>query len=203
LPAGDYDIVVNMPGFHREARHVQVLAGPEQMIAITLRVASCTECVTIWGVNTGLPVPDRSPLGELIVGCTPREIPSQLTPADPAYVDANKLEDTLNDIGVTVRCLLRSKKERFFKGQEGAAFYRTDAGSFEVLFMAKRKTFARLKVAERRENGAYVDSFRGLSRAAFDVDSSAPIYFVKRENSLLWVLGDQPLAANLRTKLGD
>jgi hypothetical protein len=203
LPPGTYELGISSPGFRSETRHIQVQEGAEQTIAVTLDVGSCAECVTVWTVNANLLSPERSPLAELIGGCTAREIPSQLTPAYPPYVDANKLEDTLNDVGVTVRCLLRSKKERFFKGQEGAAFYRTDAGSFDVLFMPKKKTFARLKVAERRENGAYIYSFRGLSRRAFDVDSSRPIYLVKRKNALFWVWGDQQLAANIRAKLGD
>jgi len=204
LSPGAYDLKVSFPGFRSETRHVQVQEGTQQTIAIILTVGGCTECVTVENADlTDLPVPYRSPLGELIGGCTSKEVPAQLLPSDPVYGEAAELEDRLDDVGLTVRCTLASKMQHIFERQKGAAFYRTDEGSFEVLFLPKTKIFARLNVIERRENnGYYVYSFRGSPRSSVHMDGSAPSYFIKRGNTLFYVWGDQQLATTLQAKLG-
>ena len=57
--------------------------------------------------------------------CGPEELKESLPTDAPAYPDAMALSETLNKHGVTVKCVLSSKMDHVFEGQEGAALYRT------------------------------------------------------------------------------
>ncbi len=99
-----------------------------------------------------------------------------------------------------VKCILRSTMENTFDGQEGAAVYRTDHGSFEVCFLPENATFERLKVTEQRKSGErYLYTFKGPPQPwpANLIDSEFPIYFVKGRNLLFVVESNKPLAQML------
>ncbi len=91
--------------------------------------------------------------------------------------------------------------ENTFEGQEGAAVYRTDHGSFEVCFLPESGTFERLKVTEERKGGQrYLYRFTGPPQPwpANLIDSAFPIYFVKDRNLLFVVESNKPLAQMLK-----
>jgi len=70
--------------------------------------------------------------------------------SSPAYADATELARTLNERGFLVQCMRRSVEERLFKGQKGAAWFKTDRGVFEVWFLPKSENFAGLEIDEQR-----------------------------------------------------
>jgi len=84
-----------------------------------------------------------------------------LTSVNRAYGDAMGLARTLRSRGFVVKCVLLSKEERTFEGQEGAANYQTDVGVFEALFLPKPENFNTLEIVEREEPGGFIYSFRG------------------------------------------
>ena len=134
-------------------------------------------------------------------GCNVQDAPAQLLSADPVYADAIDVANTLNGLEVPIRCILASKMHIFI-GQKGAAFYRIDEGSFEVLFLPKTQSFDSLQIAERREGDRYIYSFRGTPRPQTNLmDSSKPICFIRKGNLLFYVWGQPTLAATLQSKL--
>jgi hypothetical protein len=135
-------------------------------------------------------------------GCSVQDAPAQLLSTDAVYAEAIDVANTLNGLGVPIRCILASKMQHIFIGQKGAAFYQTVDGSFEVLFLPKTQSFESLQIVERRENDRYIYSFRGTPRPQTNVmDSSRPISFIKKENLLFYVWGQPTLAATLQSKL--
>lgn len=118
--------------------------------------------------------------------------------SSPVYADATALARTLNERGFWVQCIRRSKAERIFQGQKGAAWFKTDRGIFEVWFLPKPENFAGLEIDEHRENGEYVYAFRGIPQISTTIESSKQSYFIKYENVLFNVLGDEQLAASVR-----
>jgi hypothetical protein len=132
--------------------------------------------------------------------CGPKELQAALPSDYPSYRAAVSLSKTLSSHGIEVKCILRSTMENTFDGQEGAAVYRTDHGSFEVCFLPKNDTFQRLKVTEQRKGGErYLYRFKGPPQPwpANLIDSAFPIYFVKDHNLLFVVDSDKPLAQML------
>jgi hypothetical protein len=127
--------------------------------------------------------------------CTGREAQVQLPSTDPVYVDAMELARYLLDHGFIVKCVLASKEQNQFDGQKGAALYRTDRGSFVVLFLPKAETFDAVEVVEQRRGARYLYSFRGTPRSPTHIDSSKPIYYIKFGNVLFDVWGDAELTA--------
>jgi hypothetical protein len=116
----------------------------------------------------------------------------------PVYADATELERMLNNRGFIVDCVRRSKEERLFTSQKGAAWFKTDKGVFEVWFLPKTESFAGLEVIEEPQgNGHYIYSFRGTPRVSGHIDSSRPIFFLKQGNLLFKVWGDKPLATSI------
>jgi hypothetical protein len=70
-----------------------------------------------------------------------------------------ELARTLRSRGIVVNCVLLSREERMFEGQEGAANYPTDIGVLEVLFLPKPETFSALEIVEQQpEAGGYAYS---------------------------------------------
>jgi hypothetical protein len=114
------------------------------------------------------------------------------------YADATELARTLNERGFLVQCMRRSVGERLFKGQKGAAWFKTDRGIFEVWFLPKSESFAGLEINDQSRNGEYVYSFRGTPRISITMGGSKQSYFIKYENVLIHVIGDQQLAASIR-----
>jgi hypothetical protein len=102
--------------------------------------------------------------------------------------------------GISVRCVLLSKEAQMFEGQLGAAFFRSDIGNFEVLFLPLPKTWDQLEVVEQREHGGYTRyHFRGIPKYSGTWEGK-PVYFVKHGNQLLHSL-DQKIVAKLHEAL--
>lgn len=138
------------------------------------------------------------PLAGQSLKCSPHYFPARLRRNDPVYVDAMDLARTLNQRGFVVTCVCASKMQHRFESQKGAAYYVTDHGVFEALFLPKPRTFAALEIREERKDGRYLYSFResGLDLSSVE-DSSKPIDFIKRGNQLFEVWGNKRLAAKL------
>jgi hypothetical protein len=116
---------------------------------------------------------------------------------DPVYTDAMELERALSDRGFVVQCIRSSKEQSRFEGQKGAAWFETDRGTFDVLFLPSGQSFAALEIVPQdQQNGRYVYSFRGTPHMSKD-DSSKPIWFIKHGNVLFCVWGNRELAASL------
>jgi hypothetical protein len=118
--------------------------------------------------------------------------------SSPVYADATELARILNERGFFVECIRRSVGERFFQGQKGAAWFKTDRGIFDVWFLPKPENFNGLEIDEQRENGEYVYSFRGAPQISRTIESSKQNYFINYENLLFLVIGDEQLAASIR-----
>jgi hypothetical protein len=118
--------------------------------------------------------------------CTPNELLAALKLDDPAYADAMELAQTLQSHGFIVKCILQSKMVRVFEDQKGAAFFKTDHGDFNALFLPKPQTFSSLDIVSRSENGRFLYSFRGSPPPAspHPIDSAYPMFFEKHENQL-------------------
>jgi hypothetical protein len=126
--------------------------------------------------------------------CDPRAL---LPHTDPAYADAMELAKTLTSHGISVRCVLLSKEAQMFEGQLGAAFFRSDIGNFEALFLPRSETWDELEVVEQREQGGHATyHFRGVPKYSGTWDGK-PVYFVKHGNQLLHSL-DEKMVARLR-----
>ena len=126
--------------------------------------------------------------------CDPRAL---LPQTDPAYPDAMELAKTLTRHGISVRCVLLSKEAQMFEGQLGAAFFRSDIGDFEALFLPRPKTWDELEVVEQREHGGYTRyHFRGVPKYSGTWEGKS-VYFVKHGNQLLHSL-DEKMVAKLR-----
>jgi hypothetical protein len=130
--------------------------------------------------------------------CSDQDLIAVLQPTDKAYSMAMGLAQTLRAGGFTIQCVLRSKKEGLFEGLEGAALFRTSRGDFEAMFLPKQRTFERLRVLERQENGWYIYSFEGDPKPwpANRIESPRRIYFVKHSHILLDI-SDDVLAGDL------
>jgi hypothetical protein len=92
--------------------------------------------------------------------------------------------------GIRVDCICASKGQRFFDGQKGAAYFHTESGIFDSLYLPKGKVF-RIDVVEKDVNGCKVYSFRG-SPVGHPINScgrARPIVFIQHKNVLLLVDG--------------
>ena len=134
-----------------------------------------------------------------IARCGPEDLKASLASNAQAYPDAIALSETLRKYGISVKCILMSKMDGTFDGQDGAALYRTDQGDFEALFLRQPKTFDLLKVIERRDGERYSYRFKGPPQPwpANLIDSAFRIYFIKNRNMLFVVEHNKELAAAL------
>jgi hypothetical protein len=114
-----------------------------------------------------------------------------LPSANPAYADAMELARTLRSRGFVVKCILLSKEEHMFEGQEGAANFQTDVGAFEALFLPKPETFNTLEIVEQEETGTFIYSFRGSPRSLTGHWEGRRVYFVKHRGQYLHTLDKQ------------
>jgi len=131
--------------------------------------------------------------------CSDSDLLAVLQPTDKSYSMAMELAETLQAEGFIIKCMLRSKMEGEFEGQDGAALFRTDRGDFEAMFLPKQKTFEKMMVLERQENSRYVYSFEGAPkpRSLRSMDSPRREYFVKHAHLLL-LTSNALLAEDLR-----
>jgi len=134
--------------------------------------------------------------------CSPNELLARMRPDDPAYVDAMELARTLQTHGVVVKCVLQSKMANLFDDQKGAAFFKTEYGQFEALFLPKPLTFDSMEIASRAENGRLLYSFEGTprQRSVHPIDSNHQIFFEKH-GSILFVTSNSPLPASIAKAL--
>lgn len=119
------------------------------------------------------------------------------TGIDPVYADAMELTRTLEAHGFFVECVRSSKQSQIFDGQKGAAWYKSDHGIFEVLFLPKGQTFDELKIVAKSREGYTVYSFRGKPSIPGTMESKSRIAFIKHENLMFQVSGDDPLTKSL------
>ena len=118
--------------------------------------------------------------------------------SDPVYTDATELGRMLGERGFVVECIRSSKEARRFEGQKGAAWFKTDRGIFDVLFLPTGRSFDGLQVVSQPQRGGwYVYTFRGTPRTSDVEDSSKPAWFIHYKNMLFHVWGDQRLAETL------
>jgi hypothetical protein len=101
--------------------------------------------------------------------------------SSPVYADATNLAQDLALHGFVVQCIRRSKEERLFKGQKGAAWFKTDQGIFEVWFLPTPDTFAgsQSEVIEQPLTGGPTQ------------------FYIKSGNMVFHVMSDKQLAMNL------
>lgn len=133
-------------------------------------------------------------------GCAGREREAALPTDSKVYRDAMTLSGNLRKNGILVDCIMSSKMEATFDGQSGAVAYRSDRGSFEVLFLPKAETFDHLNIIEQTNGDRYSYRFNGHPQPwpANLIDSAHRIYFVKNRNTLFVVDDDATLAATLQ-----
>jgi len=131
-------------------------------------------------------------------GCTPMEMTAAIQPSDRDYADATVLQQLLQAHGIVVKCVLRSKMTNLFQGQEGAAGFLTDQGSFDTLFLPKPGNWDGLEVVQTEKNGHYLTSFKGQPSPwpANLMDGLQPQYFVKHAN-MLCITWDEHLSQSL------
>lgn len=144
--------------------------------------------------------------------CPPPEISYQ--PGNPAYEDATRLRQTLESRGVIVFCIFETKlSSRFLRDEngtsrftlEGEACIRSKYGDISAFFVDRPRTFAPLKIKERRDNGGYLYTFSGMPDVwlLHELGSAGRVYYYKHDNYLLSI-SDSPtrvlleLALNLR-----
>lgn len=121
--------------------------------------------------------------------------------SDPVYTDATEMGRTLSERGFVVECIHSSVEQHRFEGEKGAAWFKTDHGTFDVLFLPKGQSYDSLEVIEQpQQSGRYVYSFRGTPRIGSE-DSSKQMWFIKHGNALFSVWGDKQLAASLEQAL--
>jgi hypothetical protein len=133
-------------------------------------------------------------------GCTAEDVRATLPSDTAVYRDAIRLSEALRKKGILMKCILASTMEGTFEGQSGAALYRSDHGSFEVLFLPQSRTFDQLKIIEQHNGDRYSYRFKGPPQPwpANLIDSAFRIDFVKDRNLLFVVQNDAELSARLQ-----
>ncbi|MFL6374879.1 MAG: hypothetical protein ACJ73D_09450 [Pyrinomonadaceae bacterium] len=126
-----------------------------------------------------------------------------LRPGEPAYEDAVKFAKVLKQAGVDVKGIYSSKLNGFFKGVDRAAFYTTDKGAFEVIFLPNRGA-ENIKVTETRDGKRHVYSFTGQPHPNPPGDtfnSAEPMYFVAHDNAFIVITSNKKLFETLMAGL--
>lgn len=212
LPPGEYEVTAASQGFHAESKHIQVSEGAGQTVEIILTIGAGghvtmdrpepeTEPQVISDPNPYVLVPESEPAETLVTPCSERDLNKALLPSDHVYSYAVELGAELDRAGLRVRCMLPSKMQRIFHGQAGAAFFRTEEGDLDALFLPRSSSFDHLEISEQLEGGRYLYQFRGVPRSRVHMDGSRRADFVVYHNVLLLVPDDHPLAETLRSKL--
>ena len=86
---------------------------------------------------------------------------SLLQPSDAAYVEAREFAEILRDRGINVHSIHRSELEGLFSHSDRAAFFKTDRGIVEVIFLSGFEGADAVHVNKRRMKERYLNSFRG------------------------------------------
>ncbi|HBB88238.1 MAG TPA: hypothetical protein DC047_11540 [Blastocatellia bacterium] len=127
---------------------------------------------------------------------------SLMKPGHHAYEDAMEFAHFLNQSGINVKSLHKSKLDGFFPGLEKAAFFRTEKGVVEVIFFPDPRGAENVIVKEQRQAGRYLYSFAGQPNlaAAGGFDSSRPMYFLMHRNWFI-VLDSEELYEEIKSAL--
>jgi hypothetical protein len=200
LGRGAYELTFSEPGFEDATKRIDVGGGDTQSLDVVMEVQLCTSNTCVGG-GVMILEPEIAPLPGLAGGCMGREQIAEIQPTDPVYADGVEVAKSLDDLGIMVRCTCSSKMAPLFPEEVGAAWFRSDEGIFEVVFLPKGRTFAHLKVVAQRDGDRYLTSFEGRPHSAIHMDGSKPTYFIKRGNKLYSVWGDEKLAALLELKI--
>jgi hypothetical protein len=109
---------------------------------------------------------------------------SLLKPTYRAYEDAMEFARYLDEKGINVKSVHRSKLESLFEGIDKAAFFRTEKGVVEVVFFPGPMSAEKITVTEQRKGGRYLYSFQGqpIPQPNAGFDSSRPMYFLMHRN---------------------
>jgi hypothetical protein len=105
---------------------------------------------------------------------------SLLRPSDRSYAEAREFAGFLDQHGIAVKSIHRSKREGSFRGVNKAAFFKTDRGVLEVIFFPENGA-EKVSVTERRENQRYIYSFTGQPQPNPPTDTihaAYPEYFI-------------------------
>ena len=116
---------------------------------------------------------------------------------DPVHDEAMELAHTLESHGFIVECVRSSKQAQLFDGQKGAAVYKTNRGVFEVLILPKGQTFDELKIVTESKGEDTIYSFRGKPLIPSTMESKSRIAFIKHDNVMFEVSGNDSLAKSL------
>ncbi|HUE83679.1 MAG TPA: hypothetical protein VMM84_16380 [Pyrinomonadaceae bacterium] len=106
-----------------------------------------------------------------------------MQPSDAAYVEAREFAEILRDRGIDVHSIHRSKLEGLFGHSDRAAFFRTDRGIVEVIFLSGFEGADAVRVNKRRMKERYLNSFRG--------HETQPFYFVNRRDKFIVTRSNQ------------
>ena len=122
---------------------------------------------------------------------------------DVAYAEAMEFAQFLNSKGVTVQSVHGSKFNGFFRGLKKAAFFRTDKGVVDVIFLPEPTGAEKVRVIEQRREGRYHYSFEGQPHPnppGDTIDAGRPVYFLMHRNWFM-VLSNKELYGALRRSL--
>ncbi len=121
---------------------------------------------------------------------------SLMQPSDVAYVSAREFAEILRESGIDVHSIHRSKLEGLFSHSDKAAFFRTDRGIVEVIFLSGSESADAIRVNTRRMKERYLNSFRGHET----MNTPRPYYFVQRGDKFI-VTRSQQLASEIELAL--
>jgi hypothetical protein len=198
LPPDRYDLIIEASGFETATTHISVQPLSHQDIGVALNVGQCNDCVTVQALDPISPESVPVPTSLSPEGCEPPD----LSPTAASYQDALEIAAKLSAAGVNIICTVESNMDQVFKGQKGAALYRTNKGSVNALFLLSSKNFIDLKITEHRKNGEYRYSFHGTPRSSVHyVQSQTPYHFIKHGNILFCIQGSAESATTLQSAL--
>lgn len=126
---------------------------------------------------------------------------SVLKPADGVYAEALNTAEILKQHGLNIQSIHRSKLEGFFRGTSKAAYFKTDKGSFGVIFFPEAGQAEKIRVDEKRDGKRYVYSFEGQPQPdpPRDVFNAAyPMRFILTGNLFVVVSNNEELYKTLK-----
>lgn len=150
--------------------------------------------LTIFGiiVLVGLCVSAQEKAGEDI---------SLLRPSDRVYTDAVNASAVFNQHGLKVNSIHRSKLEGFFRDVWNAAVFKTDKGSFEIIFFPESDQAEKITVSEKRDGKRHIYTFAGEAHPGptpVVMNAAYPIQFIAKGNLFVVINDNRELSDLLR-----